>query len=131
MAMFHGNSGAVKLATNAVAEVTEFSYSEEDVAMVERQTMGDTATTPVASGCSKGSGSITCVFEHDDANGQEALDIGETLTLNLYPGGDTAGREKLSGSVVVTSSELTASMTDDVMISFNYAGVLTRSTVST
>jgi hypothetical protein len=128
---YHGNTGAVKLTTNAVAAVEEFSYTEEDPAVVERAPMGSTAVTPVASGAAKGSGSITCVFDHDDATGQEALGTGDTVTLNLYPGGDTAGREKFSGSAVVTGLEISASKSDDVKATFNFAGVLTRSTVST
>ena len=128
---FHGNEGAVELTSNAVAAVEEFSYTEEDPALVERSPMESTAVTPVASGCKKGSGSITCIFDHDDTAGQEAMTTGASVTLNLYPGGDTAGREKLSGSAVVTGFELGVNKADDSKVTFNYAGVLTRSTIST
>ena len=128
---YHGNSGAVKASTNAVAAVEEWEYTEEDPAVAERAPMGSTAVTPVGSGAKKGTGSVTCLFDHDDAAGQEALTTGAEVALNVYPGGDTAGREKFSGTVLVTGISPSGSKSEIPKISFNYAGVLTRSTVST
>lgn len=129
MAKYHGNDGVVEIGTsNALAEVQTWSYDEEDVNVEDASAMGDAAEVPVPSGCKRGSGSIECYWDDDDADGQDALAVGDTVTLTLYPGGNDTGKTKYSGSVVVTKRGYSGGKTGMNMISFDYRGVLTEGT---
>ena len=131
MSKYHGNSGVVEIgSSNALAEVQNWTYDEEDIDVQDASAMGDTEETPIASGCKRGSGSIECYWDDDDADGQDQLAPGDTVTLTLYPSGTASGRKKYAGSAVVTKRGLKGGKTEMNMISFEYKGVLTEGTVS-
>ena len=93
----HGNDGIVKIGSNAVAEVQNWSYDEEDIAVVEKSSMGDTEAVPYASGCKRGAGAIECLWDNGDTTGQDVLLPGASVALKLYPEGDTSGDTEYSG----------------------------------
>lgn len=131
MSKYHGNSGVIEIvASNALAEVQSWDYNEEDVNIADGSAMGDTAEVPVASGCKRGSGSIECYWDDADANGQDQLAVGDTVTVTLYPSGTATGKTKYSGSVVVSKRGIKGGKEGFDMINFEYKGVLTESTVS-
>ena len=131
MSKYHGNSGVIEIGTsNALAEDQSWNYDEEDVNIVDASAMGDAAEVPVASGCKRGSGAIECYWDDADADGQDALAVGDTVTATLYPGGNDAGKTNYSGPVVVSKRGIKGGKEGMNTISFEFKGVLTEGTVS-
>ncbi|MDY6790535.1 MAG: hypothetical protein SWH54_04620 [Thermodesulfobacteriota bacterium] len=129
MAVQHGNDGIVKVATNAVAEVQKWTYEEEDVALAPITSMGDTEETYLPSGCKRGGGSIECLFDDADPNGQDLLVIGSSVSLKLYPANDSSGDVEYSGDVYVEKRSVEISKEDPNAIKFDFKGVLAKGTV--
>jgi hypothetical protein len=129
MAYHHGNEGTVKVASNSVAEVQDWAYNEADIDVQEVSSMGDTAVVPKASGIKRGDGSVSCLFDETDTNGQEALIVGSEVTLNLYPEGATTGDKYYTGTVVVSRVSMGGGKTGMVTRNFDFVGPLTGATV--
>lgn len=126
-----GNEGVVKVGANAVVEVRSFELNEA-VDPVEDTAMGDTHKTHIAgSGHKEWSGTITCWWDKGDTNGQEALTIGASVTLNLFPEGDASGSRQISGLASITGIGVPVNMGDVVERTFEFRGngALTRSNV--
>ena len=123
---FHGKLGVVYSSTTQIANATEWTYSETGNE-VEATAGGDTAKSYLA-GLPDGGGSVTTRWDPADA-GQTAMTIGASVTLNLYPGGNTAGITKLSGSVVITGRAIDWSYEGVPSFRFDYRGFLTLGTI--
>ena len=122
MATHWGNEGIVKVGANAIAEVDSFEVNES-VDPVEDTAMGDTYKTHIpGSGHKEWSGSLTCHWDESDANGQEALVIGASVTLNLYPEGDASGDIELSGLASITNISIGVPKDGLVSRSFEFMG---------
>lgn len=132
MATHWGYEGLVRVGSNTIAEVTEFEFTQS-VSVVEDTAMGDLWKTHIAqSGIKEWSGSLTCHWDELDTNGQEALVVGASVTLNLHPEGNQTGDKFFTGTASITEVTLTTPM-DGATIkrSFNFvgSGALTQSTV--
>jgi len=127
MATFHGKDGAVYIGANAVAKVRNWSY-DETAETADDTGMGDTEKAYKA-GIKDGSGSVTCLWDPADTTGQNAITTGSTVTLNLYPEGNSAGNVELAGSVIVTGRSPSGDLGAVAEISFNFQGVLTEGTI--
>jgi hypothetical protein len=124
-----GNQGKVKVGSSFVAEVKEFSLSVE-ATVADDTVLGDTWETHLV-GTKKWSGSITCQWDETDANGQETLSVGASVTLGLYPEGSDSGATYLSGTATVTQVAYNVSLNGVVTraISIQGNGALAESTV--
>ena len=129
MAVHHGNDGIVKVGANAVAEIQSWSYEEKDVAVVEKTSMGDTAASYLPSGTKGGSGSVECLIDEADANGQNSLTAGASVTLALYPEGDQSGDVEYTGTAIIETVARSGEKAGINTVSFNFMGALTRGTV--
>ena len=133
MTVHHGNSGAVKIGSNAVAEIQSFTYEEEDVSPAEITSMGDTTATPLPSGCKRGKGTIATLTDQADTTGQAALRAavanGTPVTLHLYEEGE-GGTNELTGSVYLRKSSRGSDKTKPNESSFEYDGVLTEQSIT-
>lgn len=129
MSTFIGKDGAVYVGSNAVAEVRDFSL-ESSSEIVNDTVMGDDFMTNKATQKSW-SATVNCYYDSSDTSGQLALDEGATVTLNLYPEGNTTGKTYYTGSVIVTSISRSQSFDGLVEITFNGTGTgaLTESSV--
>lgn len=127
MATHHGNEGAVYIGANAIAEVTAWSYSES-IDLVEDSAIGDTTKT-YKTGLKDGSGSVTCHWDETDTSGQLAATVGASITLNLYPEGNTSGDAYYTGTVIVESVEVSGDMGSIVGRTIGFKGALTAATV--
>ena len=129
MSTFIGKDGAVYVGTNAVAEVRDFSL-ESSSEIVNDTVMGDDFMTNKATQKSW-SATVNCYYDSSDTTGQLALDEGATVTLNLYPEGNTSGKTYYTGSVIVTSISRSQSFDGLVEVTFNGTGTgaLTESSV--
>lgn len=133
MSVHHGNDGSVEVGANAVAEIQDWSYVEEDVAMAEKTSMGDTEATPLPSGCVRGSGSIKCLLDDTDTNGQVALAAAVAdksgVTLHLYSDGTTSALYEYTGTAMLSKKEISSDKTKPNEQSFDFVGVMTRTVI--
>lgn len=129
MATHAGSEGTVKVGSDAIAEIRSFSL-EETADTLEDTTMGDTART-YKSSLTTFTGSVDVFWDETDTAGQGALTIGASVTLNVYPEGDTAGDTYYSGSAIVTGVTRSSSFDGlvEASITVQGSGALTASTV--
>jgi predicted secreted protein len=130
MATHTGSEGTVKVGSDAIAEIRSYSI-EESADTLDDTTMGDTARTYKPS-LTTFTGSVDVLWDETDATGQGALTIGASVTLNLYPEGDTSGDTYLTGAAIVTNRSITASYDGlvEMAISVQGTGALTTTTVA-
>ena len=129
MATHTGSEGTVKVGSNAIAEIRSFSI-EQSADTLEDTTMGNTART-YKSSLTSFTGSVDVLWDETDTSGQGALTIGASVTLNLYPEGDTSGDTYLAGTAIVTSRSVSSSFDGLVEMSIGVqgTGALTQTTV--
>lgn len=129
MATHSGKDGIVKVGANPVAEVRSFSLNET-ADTVEDTTMGDSARTHIVT-LTSFDGSLDVYWDETDTNGQVALGVGSSVTLDLYPEGDGAGATYYTGTASVTSVNKSSSFDGMVeqSISVQGNGPLTTATV--
>ena len=128
MAVFTGKAGVVQTGSNALAEVRSYSITQTGET-TESTAMGDSAKT-FESTLTEFSGSVDLFFDDTDTNGQVALAIGTSFTLNLAPEGTGSGAFKLSGSAIVTEVTRTAAHDGlvEMTVGFQGTGALTIGT---
>ena len=107
MATHLGKEGTVQVGSNAIAEIRGFSI-DETIDTVEDTSMGDSAKTYLAS-IKDFSGSVDVIYDETDTNGQTALSVGSSVTLNFAPEGTDSGDVKLTGTAIVTGKSVTSS----------------------
>ncbi len=120
MATHAGYGGAVKVGSVAVAEVKDFSL-ETTANTADTTVLGGSGWTDVDVTTKSWTASMNCIWSDDDA-GQQDLIEGLTVTLNLYPRGDSAGKELWSGSALVTSVSKTVSAEGLIEASISVTG---------
>lgn len=128
MATFKGKDGVVKVGSNAIGEIRNFSV-DESADTIEDTSMGDTARTYKDS-LTQFTASIDALFDDGDT-AQTALTIGSSATFSFLPEGDSSGKYSLSGSGIVTGISRSQSYDGLVEISFSLqgSGALTIGTV--
>ena len=129
MATHKGSEGVVKVGTNTVAEVRSYSI-DESADVLEDTSMGDSAKTYLAS-LTSFSGSLDVFWDETDTSGQGALTVGSSVTLNVYPEGDSTGDTYYSGTALVTGVSRTGSFDGmvEASITVQGSGALTAATV--
>jgi len=130
MATLTGNNGTVKVGANAIAEIRSFSV-DETADTIESTAMGDTYRTFEAS-LKSWNGSVDVFFDDTDTNGQVALTVGSSVTVNFQVEGSTTGDHLLSGTALVTSRTINSSFDGlvEASLSLQGDGALTEGTVS-
>jgi len=130
MATHTGSEGTIKVGANAIAEIRSFSI-EESADTLEDTTMGDTART-YKSSLTTYTGTVDVLWDETDTTGQGALTIGASVTLNLYPEGDTSGDTYYTGTAIVTGRTINSSFDGlvEMSISVQGSGALTQTTVT-
>lgn len=130
MANHKGSEGYVKVGSNTVSEVRDWSLTIS-ADTVEDTTMGDAART-YKSSLTSGSGSVTCYWDETDTTGQGAMSAGSEVTLNLYPEGATIGDTYYTMSAIITEEGASASFDGMVEATFSFQanGAVTTSTVA-
>jgi hypothetical protein len=130
MATHTGSEGTVKVGSNAIAEIRSFSI-EETADTLDDTTMGTIART-YKSSLTTFTGTIDVLWDETDESGQGALIIGASLTLNLYPEGDTSGDVYLTGEAIVTGRSVNSTFDGlvEMSISVQGNGALSQTTVA-
>ena len=124
MATHIGRDGVIKLGTsggsNAVAELRSFSIEET----------GDTVETTAMTATSRSflstltsfTGSADVFWDETDTNGQVALSVGSSVTINFYPEGTATGDTYYHGTAIVTGFTRNASFDGMVEASITLQG---------
>jgi len=130
MATHKGSEGVVKVGSNTVAEVRDWSISIT-ADTLEDTTMGDTARTYKPS-LTAATGSISCLWDETDTSGQNAMTAAAEITLNLYPEGSDSGDHYYTASVIITDETASAAYDGMVERNFNFTanGAVTFGTVA-
>lgn len=130
MATHLGKEGTVQVGSNAIAEIRGFSI-DETIDTVEDTSMGDSSKTYLAS-IKDFSGTVDVLYDETDTNGQTALSLGSSVTLNFAPEGTASGDVKLTGTAIVTGKSITSSFDGLVesTITVQGTGGLTTTTYS-
>ena len=127
MAVRHGKDGVIKQGSNTIASVTSWKMSEK-AATADKSALGDTYESHVI-GLLSGDGSIDCLLDPADT-AQQALTVGASVTLNLYPQGTTATNKYLTFTATVTGIDFSGSITEPSKRSFSFKanGTITENT---
>ena len=130
MANHKGSEGLVKVGSNTVAEIKDFSLSET-AETIDDTTMGDSARTKKTS-LTTASGSMTAFWDETDSDGQGAMTVGAEVTLNLYPEGATTGDTYATLSALITEKGVSTTLDGMVesTVSFEANGAVTWGTVA-
>jgi hypothetical protein len=130
MANHKGSEGLVKIGTDTIAEVKDWSF-DETADTTEDTVMGDAARTRKAT-LTSANGSINAFWDEADTAGQGAMTVGAEVALKLYPEGATTGDTFYSVSAIITSIGRSASFDGMVETSFSWDanGAVTPATVS-
>ena len=128
MATHKGSEGTVKIGTDTVAEIKDWSITESGDTL-EDTTMGDTSRT-FQSSLTTFTGSLSCFWDEDDT-AQGNLIIGASVALNVYPEGAVNPDTFYSGTAFVTSIDRNAAFDGMVEATFGFqgTGVLTEGVV--
>lgn len=130
MAVHKGQEGYVSVGANTIAEIKDWSLSET-AETLDTTSMGDTARSYLAS-LTTASGSISCHWDETDTTGQGAMTVGATVTLNLYPEGNTSGDTYATCSAIITEAGVSSAFDGLVSASFSFQvdGAVTWGTVA-
>lgn len=130
MTTYRGNAGVLKLATNAVAELTGFTITTT-IGMLDDTAQGDSARTHMDDGLPDFSGTLRGHYYPGDT-AQTAIVEGADLALEAAPIGTTTGLVKLTGNIIITGLTITSNNGEVVGFeaSFQGTGGLTRGTHS-
>lgn len=130
MATHKGSEGTVKVGANAVAEIRSFSINEV-ADTLEDTSMGDSARSYLAS-LTSFNGSLDVYWDETDTNGQGALTVGSSVTINFYPEGADTGDSYYTGSAIVTGLTINSSFDGmvEASITLQGSGALSNTTVS-
>lgn len=118
MATHVGTSGVVKVGSATVAEVTGFTLNETQDT-VEDTSLTDSKKSYVALR-GDATATIECHWDETDTNGQEALDVGSSATIELYPEGADSGDKYYSGTGIVTGASIAVTLDGIISRTFNF-----------
>jgi hypothetical protein len=131
MATYTGNSGVVMIGANAIGEVRSFTIREESP-RIEDTVLGDTNRTYKAD-IPTVDGTIECLFDPGDTNGQAAMTNGAEVSLVLRPLGTGSGLPNYTVTANITGIDgPNVAFGEMVSVTFSWAaaGALTKGTQS-
>ena len=128
MATHKGSEGLVKIGSNTIAEVTSFTI-DHTADMIEDTELSDTDKTFIADKNSW-TASIEAHWDETDSTGQGAMTVGASVTLNLYPEGDTGGDTYFTGTALITSISRGNAEGSTVTAAFSLQGTGTLTTTT-
>ena len=129
MAVHAGSEGTIKVGSNAVSELISYSLTE-NIDLIEKTAIADSYRS-FTTGKGSWSGEVSTNWDETDTNGQGAMTIGASVTLNVYPEGADSGDTYYQGTGIVTSVEKSASFDGmvEATISLTGTGGITTATV--
>src|SRR4051812_11855657 len=117
-----GNDGSLYIGSTIMAELKSWTVTEE-ATVVDDSALGDIADTHIAGKFTKRwTAEAEVMWDSTDANGQEACTIGASVTLNLYPAGNTTGKKYKTGTASITSVGVAVSRGPTVSRTLRFQG---------
>jgi len=117
MATHVGTSGLVKVGSTTVGEVIGFSIDETQDTVEDTSLTDSKKSYKVLRG--DATATVECHFDETDS-GQEALDVGTSATLELYPEGADSGDKYYSGTGIVTGASIAVTLDGIISRTFNF-----------
>jgi len=104
MATHIGKEGIVSVGANVVAELNGFTIDSTAEEVEDSELSDEWKTFKSGTDIVKEwSASLECWWDETDTNGQEALTVGASVTLNLYPEGTASTSSYRTGTAFVTA----------------------------
>lgn len=130
MATHLGKEGSIASGANTVAEVKSYRI-EETANTTDTTPLGTTAETHAIT-TTNWTASVEAFWDETDATGQGTFTIGASVTLNVYPEGDTSGDTFYTGTALITGLTVSAANdgTVDATFELRGTGALTKGTVA-
>lgn len=124
-----GNDGAVAIGSNEIAEVKSFSF-EESAEAQDSTVLGTDFKSGITT-LKSASGTIECLYNPSDTNGQNLLTVGTQVSVKLFLEGNTSGKEKIEATVNITNVTNGASVGEILTknITFETTGQYTKATI--
>jgi predicted secreted protein len=119
MACFVGKDGVLKVGTETIGEVTNFSV-EETAETIDCTAMGDVYRDFVAS-YKNWTASAEVHWDPADT-GQIAVAVGTEVVLSLYPEGAETGDTEITGTAIVTGKTVNSTFDGIVSASITLQG---------
>lgn len=107
MTTYKGNSGVVKISSNAIAELTGWTLTETE-GTTEDTALGDTSRTFVVDGLPTWTAQIEGHWYPGDTNGQALMLIGASLSMVFDELGTATGSPTHTGTALITSRQIGA-----------------------
>lgn len=128
MATHLGREGVIKIQNQAVAEVRSWTLNTA-AELVDASCLGDSWKVHQPT-IKSWHGSLSCFWDDADPL-QSALNVGEQITLTLYPAGDEAQHASFSGAAFITARDYTGSHSGlvEANITFQGSGALVSSKI--
>lgn len=122
MTTTHGNDGTIYIGANVMAELVSYTLTEE-ATVADDSILGDAWDTHIPNKATRRwTGEATTRWDPSDVNGQEALQIGAGITINLYPAGNVVGKSYRFGQATVMSVGVTVNRANAVERTFRFQG---------
>ena len=119
MATHTGSEGTIKIGSTVLGELRSYTL-EQTSDTIEDTSMGDSVRTYKA-GLKASSGSASVFFDEADA-GQLLCTVGSSITLNLFPEGNSAGDKFYAVDAIVTGYNVSASFDGMVEAEITFQG---------
>lgn len=121
MGIHTGKDGVVKAGAGptAIASVTNWSITDE-IGVVESKAMGNTYVQQLPT-LRKWGGSIAVELDHADA-GQDLLETGDLIAVELYSETDAVGKKYFSGNALVVTKDIATPSDGMVTLTATIAG---------
>jgi len=132
MAVQHGRSGLVHIASVAAGHITAWSYNEtaEEVEITE---MGDTAKSYQA-GLRDGTFTLEAYWDSADAGLEDfddAFAAGTGVVVTVYPNGlTTAGAPTITGTLTINNKEISSGVDQMITLKFTSRGFMAEGVVT-
>ena len=120
MATHKGSEGLVKIGSNTVAEVVDFSF-DENADTIETTALANSAHSFV-SDLVGWSGSVDCFWDETDSTGQGAMTVGASVTMVLYPEGADSGDSYAQGTALIGTISRANAIGAMVTANFSFTG---------
>ena len=129
MATHTGSEGTIKIGSTVLGELRSYTL-EQTADTIEDTQMGDEVRT-YKTGLKASSGSASVFFDEADA-GQLLCTVGSSITLNLFPEGNSAGDKFYAVDAIVTGYNVSASFDGmvEAEITFQGTGAVTIGTAN-
>lgn len=130
MAVIQGHTGEVQIGNVVMTQVSGWTYRTSQPPL-KYGVLGDINLQSVP-GVRDNTGTVEGFYDTTDAQQTSVIaasEAGTTVSLQLYPEGDSSGNVEYTGTVSIAEMDLSGRHGELVGFNFSFDGALTRSTL--